>query len=804
MYIRFFRSFNHDYLRKSHPDATPRGPWEVLPGGLWYPFTEIGLQKDITTVVGANEAGKTQLLSAIKYALSGEGISQQDFCRYSQFFTVNKTMSHPDFGLRLSGLTDSEGEAVAQACGLDDPVPAEGFHLFRFNNRPPTVYLPDRSGEFVAHAVTNEDALLAVLPQVFEIDSDVPLPDSVPISYLVDGELPAYAERATRQSVVRTLTEKATEWFGTAQAVTSKAEVIASALAPAPDPEKAAEHEREFKLARDLLMTVAGVDESAFVQLQAALSRGSDGQANGIVSQINQELAKHLNFPKYWTQDTDFALLVGLRELDLVFTIRDRTGTDYDFSERSGGLRYFLSYFVQTLAHRPARPLAHEILLMDEPDAFLSSSGQQDLLRIFQDYALPPDGRGPSQVVYVTHSPFLIDKNHSERIRVLDKGQGDEGTRVVANSARNHYEPLRSAFGSFVGETTFISNCNLLLEGQSDQILLAGMSAVLRGLPTPTTQYLDLNQITLVPAGSASHVPYLAYLALGRDADTPAVIALLDSDKAGNDARQALQRGPNGKPILDDKFVLQLGDLDGVTSARAGGAKEIEDLMPPDIVLLGARRYVKDLIGAAEHEKVADIKADQLDLADERGLHEAVEGAFLQAFGEGFHLDKLGLARSIVDVLADAADGSRDQVVANFRLLFQRMNRLQRDANLEVLKKRVGSRVKRARKTFFMDHPETATCEQGGLLLEDLDRQLDDSPVADDWRIELRRVRRQFRLDDELLAPVADYDAFRLAVDGLVNFESRGSLADLADDVPAAVPPKPRQLAAKRARSRQA
>ena len=77
-----------------------------------------------------------------------------------------------------------------------------------------------------------------------------------------------------------------------------------------------------------------------------------------------------------------------MRETDLAFIIRDRTGTDYSFSERSHGLRYFLSYFVQYLAHEPPtdRP---EILLMDEPDAFLSSQGQRDLLKIFDAFAFP-------------------------------------------------------------------------------------------------------------------------------------------------------------------------------------------------------------------------------------------------------------------------------------------------------------------------------------------------------------------------------------------------------------------------------
>ena len=125
---------------------------------------------------------------------------------------------------------------------------------------------------------------------------------------------------------------------------------------------------------------------------------------------MNRSLARHLNFNRWWTQDREFQLRLSPRERELVFTIRDRTGTDYSFRERSRGLTYFLGYFVQLRAHRQPseRP---EVLLMDEPDAYLSSVGQQDLLRALEHFARPDDGSRTDQVVYVTHSPFSINKN---------------------------------------------------------------------------------------------------------------------------------------------------------------------------------------------------------------------------------------------------------------------------------------------------------------------------------------------------------------------------------------------------------
>jgi len=131
------------------------------------------------------------------------------------------------------------------------------------------------------------------------------------------------------------------------------------------------------------------------------------------------------------------------------------------------------------------------------------------------------------------------------------RGLPTKGTRVVKDVARNHYEPLRSSLGAFVAETSFIGGSNLFVEGLADQVLLAGVSSHLRALGVAKIDTLDLNSVTIVPAGSASSIPYLIYLARGRDVVRPPCVALLDSDAAGNDAVKALARGgPRRKEVL--------------------------------------------------------------------------------------------------------------------------------------------------------------------------------------------------------------------------------------------------------------
>jgi predicted ATPase len=773
VYIRFFRSFNFDYLRKSGEGFTAH-PWDIVASdGLQYPFVKVTLEDGVTTVVGANESGKSQLLHALKGALTGKGIERGDFCRYSQYFAVNEAMAYPDFGLKFKDLDEADREAVRKACGGQGNDGFADFHLFRIGNREPVIYLPGSDG-WTEHPVEDHKALQAVLPTWFEIDAETALPQSVPVQYLAgkQGSLRA-GPRMGRQSLFKKLFEN-DDWFSTPETVAAAGPQLASAFSEARLPDE--EHDKQLRLADDLLLKVAKIDQTAFEELLKAVDAGQDGFANSIVEKMNDELARALNFTKWWSQDDKFQLRMTLRDQDLVFTVRDRTGTEYSALERSGGLKYFLSYFVQYLAHEPPRSAAREVLLMDEPDAYLSSTGQQDLLRIFDDFAYPADPRRRGcQVVYVTHSPFLIDKNHSERIRVLEKGEGDEGTRVVRNVSRNHYEPLRSAFGSFVGETTFISNCNLMIEGTSDQILLAGMSARLRRQRTSSLDHLDLNTLTLVPTGSASHIPYMVYLARGRDVDRPAVIVLLDSDTAGNQARAALRRGPHGKPVIDDDLVVQLGELPGdqITSTRPGAVVEIEDLIPLEICVAAVQQYAAEFLGPQDAALLQSLTADDVTFGNATGTHKALQAAAAGRI-EGFHLDKVGFAKGVIAVVAQLPKELEDAAAlldANFRTLFHTLGRLQRQALREIATEKTGSKIKRLRKSFLLDHPAGASREQAILLLEDIEATLDNSLDAEDLRSQIRAVQRSHELDNEPTEPISDFAAFRDQLESLAYRE---------------------------------
>lgn len=774
VFVRFYKSFNFDYMRKFRPGAREY-PWEKIGAG-WFPYVRVPIDAQVTTVVGANESGKTHLLSAIENGITGKNISSEDLCRHSEFFTVGKgQMRWPDFGFHWD-LSETEEPALRELLGLEANVKLSEFLCFRRDRSQFDVYLPN-DGSFAHFALNADDSktLEALLPTIYKIDPKVALPDTVPIRYLLDeeGDAGSLLSRADRYTALDQVAPLKHEWVNSPDALKNAAgqvQPILNELVSLFSKQKKNATSKKLepaKLARQLLLNIADIDQQAIADLHRALRDGKEGHVNSLLDQVNGRLASRLNFPKWWAQDKEFALVVSARDEDLVFTIQDRTGKNYSFGERSQGLKFFLSYYVQYKSHVPPSDRS-EILLMDEPDAFLSSQAQQDLVRVFQAFATPNDGKTPIQVVYVTHSPFLIDKNHAERIRVLEKGSRDEGTRVVKDASKNHYEPLRSAFGAFVAETAFIGTCNLFVEGSADQVLLAGANAYLRNLEGSSLDVLDLNTLTVVPCGSAEQVPYLAFLARGRDVERPALIALLDTDVPGDKAKKSLLRDDlRHRQLLRPDFVLQVGDLlGGSDPASRWSTKsdvEIEDLIHPELCAAGARANLNEI--GAPKTVIDEITKDAILGALKSGAQtwDAVKALVSTTSNGEFHIEKVGFARGVVSALGDPKidQAAKDTFVANFSLLFRRLGEMQRKAIRERDSVSLAQRLERARSSFLRDNQLEAKKERALLLIEDLEHALDHSRESDQTKLELQALVRDFDLKSDPAKLIHDYESFK-------------------------------------------
>jgi hypothetical protein len=198
--VRFFRSFNFDFEMKARPEKTPED-WEDTEEG-WFPFVRIALDESITAVVGANESGKSQLLTAIEAALTGRPIQRADFCRYSELYSVQAgKYRFPEFGaiLRLKNAEDVSALPARFNVGI-----GEKFALYRTS--PTEAYVV--TGGTSHHLDPAELAQLqARLPNVFKLETAVALPDSVSIRELAGLGRSRFADRKQRTAFLDVLAD---------------------------------------------------------------------------------------------------------------------------------------------------------------------------------------------------------------------------------------------------------------------------------------------------------------------------------------------------------------------------------------------------------------------------------------------------------------------------------------------------------------------------------------------------------------------------------------------------------------------
>jgi predicted ATP-dependent endonuclease of OLD family len=848
IFIRFYKSFNVDHARqylatdnqstkankpnKSNKKIT-KYPWEIITAdgsNLWFPFIRVPIEPEITAVVGANESGKSHLLTAIEKAITGrdhenEKISASDFCRYSDRFLITADKSRiPDFVTEWSGVSTEEADQIKELSDIPKAQKFDRFYLLRKNIDELIIYLPDGENPHPVKSHSLEQ-FQEILPRTRRLDTTTALPDSVPIQKLVqiingkpEGtryELLSFEKRDNIRLLLDQLMQKST-FFQNSLPPNSpssnneekKGDELINLLKELEiqyintDKDSELKQEKSVKLAYEMICTIAKISNTAIVELANAMAENNIGYTQALIDKINKQLSANLNFPKYWLQDNEFQILVQAKDHNLEFSILDRTKTKYSFEERSSGLKYFLSYFIQHRSYQPPNSIP-EILLMDEPDTYLSSQAQQDLLKIFEEVASSEDGTPSSQVVYVTHSPFLIDKNHSERIRVLNKGIEYEGTQLVKSAAKNRYEPLRSSLGAFVAETVYISQCNLMVEGPVDQVLLAGAATHLLRSGASKRETLNLNEITIVPAGGTGNVPYMTYLARSRDTEQAAVIVLMDSDSPGDEAKRQLTEEKYGwqkTPLLNPRYVLQIGDLRerGLNLPEKLKKPQIEDLIPLRISVLAARRYAEVICGMAEQD-IQDIKEEEIQEKLDKGttMFKALNSCVEAASKNKPHLDKLPFARSVIEVVQDihkksCSDqkdldpkdlGALKEFNHNFKILFRELDERIAEAELERTGEKASEKILGLAESFFNNHPNGAKKEDAVVLLRQLNALLIGDTNFDAELIgkAVKKIREVHKLDTNLTEKIENYQEFQADIKAL-RYQGKKKAEELAEE----------------------
>ena len=282
------------------------------------------------------------------------------------------------------------------------------------------------------------------------------------------------------------------------------------------------------------------------------------------MKEVEREIQKLIR--KTWRQHRDLAISLQHMGDNLLLNLQELTAPTPP-EIRSDGLKWFLSFLINFRAK--TKLLSDFIILIDEPALHLHPRGQKDVLSEIKELA------ESNQIVYTTHQTFMIDRNHQERIRILTRESTKSGgpdyyfaskISEITKSKDILTDPLlRESLGFNVSDISPINEKNILVEGNFDRNLIYLLNSYF--------PVFDLETYSVISCDGAPDIKRSANFYLSNDLQ---VFCLYDSDSSGVTCYS--DKADNAVPkkikthiqLLDDSFQ---------------GLETPEDLFPLDMFI---------------------------------------------------------------------------------------------------------------------------------------------------------------------------------------------------------------------------
>ena len=320
-----------------------------------------------------------------------------------------------------------------------------------------------------------------------------------------------------------------------------------------------------------------------------------------------------------------------------VWVSDDLDPSEIELDQRSAGMQYFFSFYLVFL-EEAKDAYNNSILLLDEAGLQLHGTAQQKIVKFLEKLSKE------NQLLYTTHSPFMIDGDHLERVKVVYEDPAD-GTSKVSGDVwprdKDSLFPLQAALGYSIAQTLFYSKRQLVVEGITDYQILKAMN----GLLSDSKREALREDAIIVPSGGVSKLMPLAAMLKGQDVE---IRVLLDGDDPG------IQKGKEIKErLLIESFF--------VSSYSNGKGTDIEDLFPQDLYVDAVKKSynLTELVLDEDHGS--------------RSITSKVEKA-LQKRGIN-KLEKWKPALILTDWIRMAPEKFPDNTIKSFESLFKDINR---------------------------------------------------------------------------------------------------------------------------------
>ncbi len=320
---------------------------------------------------------------------------------------------------------------------------------------------------------------------------------------------------------------------------------------------------------------------------------------------------------KYFNSLTDFDGILQNKKIKISFAefekLRDAVknmtsitlfdGNSHGIASKGSGAQraVFLSLMQFISSHIETKAIIWGI---DEPEAFLQPSLQKRVAEVLR--SIVSEKKQP--IIVTTHSQNLIQINHLEHTylfkgeispRTYTRKPGkifyEVNTRpLLTNSDYEKATQIREHLGISANDNWEVLPKNLVVEGEEDKRYLQVLFACLN-LPCPNIIY----------SGGASKIGgYLQFYNMFCEdlSFIPEFICIFDNDEEGRDQSKKVK--PSSYRYLKAK-IENLPRYDGATAPAVAGDWEMEDFIPPQILIAFINKILRK-------ERYKQIRATQI------------------------------------------------------------------------------------------------------------------------------------------------------------------------------------------------
>lgn len=353
----------------------------------------------------------------------------------------------------------------------------------------------------------------------------------------------------------------------------------------------------------------------------------------------------------FWKQQR-VEVSVGIDGDNLILFVTDDVGAFDPPSRRSKGFQWFLSFYVNFTAGSK-NEFKNAVLLLDDPGVFLHPLGQEDLKTALEQLS------ESNQLVLATHSPFMIYRDHLARIRIVDKESDRRGTKLIEKYWVSDFDaiaPLRAALGVRLGEMPLAEKRHLIVEGYEDLLYLEAMALYFKR--TKKKPIIDLSRMLILPVNGADKAPFYTIFLVKEGFK---LLVLLDNDPKG----RAVKKDIIESRLMPEDAVVTLDQA--IALVESGRDYEIEDLFDTD--------FYKLAVSKAYQREIDDgtIDLSKLDASIKKQTKR-----YKELFkGTKLTVDELRIAQQIRMVIdSESCDDKLlgEATLANFGKLFEIIN----------------------------------------------------------------------------------------------------------------------------------